>query len=143
MNSSMYQNMNKKELFNKCEELNIKSYKNKNKNDLIELILKELNKNPIIYEENIIDEDDIQENDTTFTKIENMNEFFENIVNQENKALSSFQEIQNEKIEKLYKLLHNANMRTLNYQFKCKSQYPVARYNNLEELKRRINVYND
>ena len=46
------------------------------------------------------------------------------------------------KIDELYEMLHNANIRSLNYQFKYRSQYPIAVYNNLQELKKRINMFN-
>lgn len=156
-----YEKMTKKELFDICESLKITSYKSKTKSELITLI-----KN---IEKKVKDVEDIQEIEgdllsddeevitqkieqltlsepvfeTNFESlmeinIEKMENMFKNIDNIENVVIDTT----DSKITRLYELLHNANMRALNMQFKYRAQYPIAVYNNLEELKRRINTYN-
>jgi hypothetical protein len=154
--------LKKDELIEICKTYNLTSYKSKLKSEIIEIIVQyhlQLKKtdntlkskkqsiqlDEIYYEDT---EDNETKNETkneskNETKNESKNEkekdindiigHFENFVISENKPIN---------IDRLYQMLHRANMRALNMQFKYRSQYPIARYNNFEELKRRINIYN-
>ncbi len=144
-----YDKMTKKELFEICESLHLTSYKSKTKPELISLI-KNKKTEKIVQSEEIEEiEDNLSSDEEVIEKIEkltlsdnvfeNMENMFKNIDNLENVVVK---DTTDSKILQLYELLHNANMRALNMQFKYRAQYPIAVYNNLEALKRRINVYN-
>lgn len=181
-----YDKLSKKELLLICEKLKLKSYKTKNKPELIKMIEsknkptnKEIN-NYIIEElvENEINSDSesdsdseienklnklkdqpiikpiVEINDQTDEKNNEKDEPKEIKNNDidiiiggiQNIVLESYEEklkrLYEKRMDELYKMLHKANMRALNYQFKYRAEYAVARYNNLESLKKRINIYN-
>lgn len=139
LNMTSYDKMSKKELFDICKSLNLKSYKSKTKSEMIDMIKKNNIKNIEVIEENLDSDEEISKDISKLTiqSIENV----ENVIIRESNE-TKINEKMNEKINDLYKLLHNANMRTLNMQFKYRAQFPIAVCNNLKELKQRINIYN-
>lgn len=165
-----YDKKSKKELLEICEKLQIQSYKTKNKPELI-LMIQEKEKNikiekikqieqieqiEILEEIFTDDEDTLDKRDKKETKEikitdiisnkDDIDSLLENVKNVKNIVIETAEQIQTKnyerKLDELYKLLHKANMNALNIQFKYRSQYPIAVYNNLEMLKKRINVYN-
>ena len=157
-----YNKMTKKELLEICEKLKLTSYKTKNKPELIKII-EESNKGKYIIEEIVEFDNDIKsdnesddelkvipiiKNNVEIKKSNNKKNDDVNtiICGIENIVIETSEQIQKKKYERkldeLYKVLHNANMKSLNLQFKYRSQYPIIVYNNLEMLKKRINVYN-
>ncbi len=157
-----YEKMTKKELFDICESLKITSYKSKTKSELITLIKNTEKKVKDVEDIQEIEGDLLSDDEEIITQkiekltlsepvfetnfeslmeinLEKMENMFKNIDNIENVVVK---DTTHSKITRLYELLHNANMRALNMQFKYRAQYPIAVYNNLEALKRRINTYN-
>ncbi len=69
---------------------------------------------------------------------------FEPIVETKNYVIETSEErlkkIYEDKINNMYLSLHKANMRALNIQFQSRAMFPVAVYNNLEALKKRISI---
>jgi hypothetical protein len=146
-----YDKMTKKELFEICESLHLTSYKSKTKPELISLI-KNKKKEKIVHLEEIEEiEDNLSsdEEEVIIEKIEQLTlsepvfeNMFKRIDKLDNVENVVVKDTKDSKIVRLYELLHNANMRALNMQFKYRAEYPTAVYNNLEALKRRINIYN-
>ncbi len=162
-----YDKKSKKELLEICEKLHIQSYKTKNKPELILMIqekeknteiekIKQIEQIEILEEIFTDDEDTLDKTDKKETKEikitdiisnkDDIDSLLENVKNVKNIVIETAEQIQTKnyerKLDELYKLLHKANMNALNIQFKYRSQYPIAVYNNLEMLKKRINVYN-
>jgi hypothetical protein len=148
--SSLYEKTTKKKLFEICESLHLTSYKSKNKSELIDMIQNKQNSSSCVIEEI---EDNLESDEEISYKLDNLNisdnfeKLMENNIDKMENMFKYIEKVNNvvindDNITKLYKLLHNANMRALNMQFKYRAQYPIAVYNNLEALKRRINTYN-
>lgn len=162
-----YNKLSKKELLDICENLKLTSYKTKNKPELIKMIEEknkpnQPNKQMYIIEE--LEDNDLKSDSDSDTDDElkdipiinrnnkinnnnNVNDDINTIIGGiENIVLENYEEklkrLYEKRMDELYQMLHKANIRALNYQFKYRSQYPIVVYNNLESLKKRINVYN-
>lgn len=148
----------KKELYDICENLKLTSYKSKLKPDIVSMIMNHINESTHIenndddileaveiYDDEVVEfiESNESKESNESIEIDQLIGHFENIVIEKpSKENILKMEPENDIINKLYEKLHRANMRALNLQFKYRSQFPIASYNNLQELKRRINIYN-
>ncbi len=79
-----------------------------------------------------------------FNNIKISEPIFEPIVETKNYVIETSEErlkkMYETKMDGMYLLLHKANMRALNIQFQSRAMFPVAVYNNLEALKKRISI---